>query len=163
PPAPIMATPTRLGMSFPTQYPLNKSEPRRIRNPKLRSSTSSIARSCPIFGQTLAVHLVSAKRNFQMTLSDSLSSTLPCRIAVWFLAIAGGAIADWHYSKRAPEKFFNPGPVSSHHQNITGAVVSSSTGQAAVNGFSTNCDACHDKSLITGEGLSFKKFRQIVH
>ncbi|MFL6516081.1 MAG: cytochrome c3 family protein [Chthoniobacterales bacterium] len=83
-------------------------------------------------------------------------------LAVTFLAIAGGAIAVWHYSKRAPEKFFNPGPVSSHHQNITGAVVTSSTGQAAVNGSSTNCDACHDKSLITGEGLSFKKFRQIV-
>src|SRR3954467_5538641 len=83
-------------------------------------------------------------------------------LAATLLAIAGGGIAVWHYSKHAPEKFFNPGPVSSHHQNITGAILNASARTSAGTGSSTNCDACHDKSLITGDRLSFGKFRQIV-
>src|SRR4029077_12928289 len=52
-----------------------------------------------------------------------------------------------------------PGPVSSHHQNITRAMIGDVPSQ---DGSSGNCDACHDKSLITGGQLTSKKFTQVI-
>jgi Cytochrome c7 and related cytochrome c len=87
------------------------------------------------------------------------------RAVVWtsVLATLGGALAVSYYYKRAPEKFFNPGPVSSHHANITRAMIGDlSSEDLSKNGLSGNCDACHDKSLTTGGGLTSKKFVQVL-
>ena len=80
-----------------------------------------------------------------------------------FLALAGSIFGVWYYQKRAPDKFFNPGPVSSHHANISRAMVGDMPA-AEINqrGLSSNCDACHDKTLIAGEGLTARKFVRVV-
>src|ERR1041384_6185149 len=70
-----------------------------------------------------------------------------------FLAVVGGIFAVWYYQKRAPDKFFNPGPVSSHHANISRAMVGDMRGEEInQRGLSSNCAPCHDKTLIGGEG-----------
>jgi hypothetical protein len=81
-------------------------------------------------------------------------------LAVTWLALIGGALAVWYYNRRAPDRFFNPGPVSSHHVNITPAMISGRTPNRA--GAPNNCDACHDKSLVAGNGLTAGKFVQVV-
>src|SRR5689334_2181750 len=83
--------------------------------------------------------------------------------ALTFLALVGGVFAVWHYQKRAPDKFFNPGPVSSHHANITRTMIGDmSAAEVNEHGLSANCDACHDKALVTGGGLTARKFVRIV-
>ena len=83
--------------------------------------------------------------------------------AVTLLSLIGAVFAVWHYHQRAPEKFFSPGPVSSHHLNITRATVGDLTpAEVKQRGLTTNCDACHDKSLVSGEGLTRKKFAEVV-
>jgi hypothetical protein len=83
--------------------------------------------------------------------------------AVTLFALFGGLFAVWYYHKRAPDKFFNPGPVSSHHLNITRAMIGDvPVADPGKRGGSTNCDACHDKSLATGSGLTARKFTRII-
>ena len=83
--------------------------------------------------------------------------------ALTFLTLVGGVVAVWYYHKRAPDKFFNPGPVSSHHINISRAQIGDmSTAEVNQHGFTSNCDACHDKTLVTGGGLTARKFVRIV-
>ena len=83
--------------------------------------------------------------------------------AVTVLTLIGGGVAVWYYYKRAPDKFFNPGPVSIHHRNISRDMTAPmSPEQPIQTGPAGNCDACHDKSLITGGGLTAKRFVQVV-
>jgi hypothetical protein len=82
---------------------------------------------------------------------------------VTFLALLGGAVAVWYYQQRAPEQFFNPGPVSSHHANISRSMVGDMpAAELNERGLTTNCDACHDKTLVTGGGLTARKFLHVV-
>ncbi|HJT81903.1 MAG TPA: cytochrome c3 family protein [Chthoniobacterales bacterium] len=84
-------------------------------------------------------------------------------LAVTLLAIFGGAAAVFYYSRHAPEKFFNPGPVSSHHRNITRAMIGDLPPEAISGGeFSQNCDACHDKSLISGGQMDRRTLGQVL-
>src|SRR4051812_40645907 len=73
-------------------------------------------------------------------------------LAVTLLALIGGGLAVWYYHNRAPDKFFNPGPVSSHHLNITPAMLTGMSSAESNRPGSSNCDACHDKSLAAGDG-----------
>src|SRR5437868_6131058 len=83
--------------------------------------------------------------------------------AVTLLTFGGGIFAVWYFYRRAPDKFFNPGPVSSHHLNISRTMIGdTSPAESREGGQSTNCDACHDKSLVLGEGLSRKKFVNVI-
>jgi len=83
--------------------------------------------------------------------------------AISLLTLIGGALAIWYYYKQAPDKFFNPGPVSKHHQNISRAMIGDVTpDQMSETGASGSCDACHDKTLITGGGLTSTKFVQVL-
>jgi hypothetical protein len=79
--------------------------------------------------------------------------------AVTLLALIGGGLALWYYHNRAPDKFFNPGPVSSHHRNITSAMVEPLSGTSKQ---ASNCDACHDKSLAAGRGLTARRFVDVL-
>ena len=64
--------------------------------------------------------------------------------AISLLTLIGGALAIWYYYKQAPDKFFNPGPVSKHHQNISRAMIGDVTpDQMSKTGASGSCDACH--------------------
>src|SRR3954470_21791994 len=81
--------------------------------------------------------------------------------ATWF-AIIAAVVAVWYYHNRAPDKFFNPGPVSSHHLNITPAMLTGMSSAESNRPGSSNCDACHDKSLAAGDGLTTRKFVQVV-
>src|SRR5437868_2308888 len=84
-------------------------------------------------------------------------------IAVTLLAVFGGIFGLWNYSNRAPDKFFSPGPVSSYHLNIIPAMAGTAISEQPANGGgATNCDACHDKSLVTGNGLTKEKFVEIL-
>ena len=84
-------------------------------------------------------------------------------VTVTLLTLLGGALAVWYYYKRAPEKFFNPGPVSSHHLNITPAMIGDAAADDSGNREkASNCDACHDKSLVTGGRLTSRKFVRVV-
>ena len=83
--------------------------------------------------------------------------------AATILTIAAGIFAFWYYHQRAPDKFFNPGPVSLHHLNITPAMVGAVPAEELQRrGNVSNCDACHDKSLVNGDGLTGRKFGHIV-
>src|SRR4051794_2134460 len=83
--------------------------------------------------------------------------------AITFLALVAGALAIGYYYKQAPDKFFNPGPVSKHHQNISRLMIGDiSPEESSKAGASGNCDACHDKSLITGDSLTSSKFVQVL-
>jgi hypothetical protein len=68
------------------------------------------------------------------------------RLLVSSLTILGGLLALCFFYKRAPEKFFNPGALSSHHAALP-----------------QSCDDCHDKTLITGGRLTSEKFKEVVH
>src|ERR1700676_931940 len=57
----------------------------------------------------------------------------------------GGLTVIWVFYKRTPEKFFNPGPLSTHHAALP-----------------NNCNDCHDKSLIAGGELTAAKFKETV-
>src|SRR3954453_22694586 len=81
--------------------------------------------------------------------------------AITLLALIGGALAIGYYYKQAPDKFFNPGPVSKHHQNINPLMGDITPEQSSRTEVSGNCDACHDKSLITGGGLTTTRFIQV--
>jgi hypothetical protein len=67
------------------------------------------------------------------------------RLIVSLCFFISGLIAIWIFYKRTPEKFFNPGPLSAHHAALP-----------------NNCNDCHDKSLITGGGLTLGKFKETV-
>ena len=67
------------------------------------------------------------------------------RLAVSLLSIFGGLAALMIFHKRTPEKFFNPGALSSYHARLP-----------------AGCSDCHDKSLIAGDGLTAAKFKQVV-
>jgi hypothetical protein len=67
------------------------------------------------------------------------------RVLVSLLTVFCGLIAIWFFYKRAPEKFFSPGPLSANHR-----------------GLPKSCDECHDKSLITGGRLTSDKFKEVV-
>src|SRR4051812_36101429 len=84
-------------------------------------------------------------------------------LAVTLLTLLGGVFAVWFYSKRVPEKFFNPGTVSSHHVNITPAMIGdAASGHSGSREKTSNCDACHDKSLAAGSRLTSTTFAQVV-
>jgi Cytochrome c7 and related cytochrome c len=102
---------------------------------------------------------------FQDNLTQYLKKERVRRALFWItlITIAGGVFAVWSYYKRTPEKFFNPGPVSSHHLNITRAMIGDVPSEELNRrGSSRNCDACHDKSLITGGQLTSRKFTQVI-
>src|SRR3954470_19148707 len=67
------------------------------------------------------------------------------RLIVSLLTIGGGVLALCFFYKRAPEKFFNPGALSTHHANLP-----------------KSCDDCHDKTLITGGHLTSAQFKKVV-
>jgi hypothetical protein len=102
---------------------------------------------------------------FQDNLTEYLKKERVRRALFWvtLVTIGGGAFAVWYYYKSTPEKFFNPGPVSSHHLNITPAMIGDVPSQDLnKSGSSGNCDACHDKSLIMGGRLTSRRFTQVV-
>ncbi len=84
-------------------------------------------------------------------------------LAVTLLAIIGGVVGTLYYARRVPEKFFNPGPVSSHHQNITRAMIGDLPPAAFASGdLNESCDACHDKSLISSGQMNGRTFAQVL-
>jgi Cytochrome c7 and related cytochrome c len=82
--------------------------------------------------------------------------------AATILTFLGGLVAIWSYYKRAPDKFFNPGTVSSHHLNITPAMSLGASSGRPNDAGASNCDSCHDKSLVVGSGLSRRKFVDVL-
>src|SRR3954468_14639696 len=99
------------------------------------------------------------KRRTQKQLSERYKDNLADykRLYSWrrailgatLLILLGGMFLVWTYYKRAPDRFFSPGPVSSHHRNITPAMVSEPATENSRNRETVNnCDACHDKSLV---------------
>src|SRR5256885_11084134 len=113
-----------------------------------------------------------AKRRTQKQISERYKDNLAdykrlytwrrAGVAVTLLTLLGGAMAIWWYYKQAPDKFFNPGPVSSHHLNITPAMMSPKSQNAGNSQKLNNCDACHDKSLVAGNGLTARKFTHVL-
>jgi hypothetical protein len=62
------------------------------------------------------------------------------RMIVSLIALFGGLLSIFLYSKRGPEKFFNAGKISANHA-----------------GFENNCESCHEKK-VASEG-----FRQVIN
>jgi hypothetical protein len=67
------------------------------------------------------------------------------RLVVSFLTIFGGLVAIGLFQNRGRETFFNSGKISGNHA-----------------AFADNCEACHDKTLMTDGPLTPGKFRRIV-
>ncbi len=61
------------------------------------------------------------------------------RMLVSLVALFGGLLSIFLYSKRGPEKFFNAGKISADHAS-----------------FENKCDSCHDKNAGGGN------FRQVL-
>jgi hypothetical protein len=64
---------------------------------------------------------------------------------VSFIAIVGGFTSIVLFQMHGHAKFFSAGKISSNHA-----------------AFGDNCTSCHDKSLMTGGGLTVQKFREVV-
>ncbi|MEY2439383.1 MAG: hypothetical protein QOI34_768 [Verrucomicrobiota bacterium] len=67
------------------------------------------------------------------------------RRLVTLLTIVAALIAFWAFSKFGRETFLNPGPISRPHT-----------------AFADQCEACHDKSLISGGLLTSHQFKTVL-
>jgi hypothetical protein len=67
------------------------------------------------------------------------------RLIVTLITICGGLIAIVWFQKHGRETFFNAGKISANHA-----------------GFADNCQACHDRELMTGGPLTPAKFKEVV-